>query len=71
MGKKYKFSKITKITSNVLNPMQSSILLHFNYLFKSLPWLVWLSGLSVSLRTKGSLVRFQVRLQARSPVGGS
>ena len=38
------------------------------------PWLVWLSGLSASLQTKGSLVRFPVRahawLQAMSPVGG-
>ena len=29
-----------------------------------MPWLVWLSGLSVGLRTKGSLVRFQVRAHA-------
>ena len=28
------------------------------------PWLVWLSGLHVSLRTKGSLVRFPVRAHA-------
>ena len=25
------------------------------------PWLVWLSGLSAGLQTKGSLVRFSVR----------
>ena len=40
-----------------------------------LPWLVWLSGLSTSLRTKGSQVRFPVRthawLQTRFPVGGT
>ena len=29
-----------------------------------LAWLVWLSGLSASLRTKGSLVRFPVRAHA-------
>ena len=28
------------------------------------PWLVWLSGLSASLRTKGSLVQFPVRAHA-------
>ena len=27
-------------------------------------WLVWLSGLSASLRTKGSLVRFLLRARA-------
>ena len=39
-----------------------------------LPWLVWLSGLSVSLRTKGSLVQFPVRAHAwvagQVPCGG-
>ena len=38
------------------------------------PWLVWLSGLSASLRTKGSLVQFPVRAYAwvagQVPVGG-
>ena len=29
-----------------------------------LPWLVWLSGLSAGLRTKGTLVQFQVRVHA-------
>ena len=29
-----------------------------------LPWLVWLSELSAGLRTRGSLVRFQVRSRA-------
>ena len=33
------------------------------------PGLVWLSGLSASLKTKGSLVRFPVRAHAWSPVG--
>ena len=28
------------------------------------PWLVWLSGLSVGLRSKGSRVRFPVRVHA-------
>ena len=28
------------------------------------PWLVWLSGLTVGLQTKGSLVRFPVRAHA-------
>ena len=28
------------------------------------PWLVWLSGLSAGLQTKGSLVRFPVRTHA-------
>ena len=28
------------------------------------PWLVWLSGLSTSLQTKGLLVRFPVRPHA-------
>ena len=31
---------------------------------KSPPWLVWLSGLSTSLRTKESPVRFPVRAHA-------
>ena len=39
------------------------------------PWLVWLNGLSGSLWTKGSPVRFPVRampgMWARAPVGGS
>ena len=30
----------------------------------NLPWLVWLSGLSASLRTKGSPVQFPVRAHA-------
>ena len=30
----------------------------------SLLWLVWLSGLSAGLRTKGSLVQFPVRTHA-------
>ena len=38
------------------------------------PWLVWLSGLSASLRTKGLLVRFPVRAHAwfagQVPSGG-
>ena len=39
------------------------------------PWLVWLSGLSTSLQTKGLSVGFPIRahawvLQARSPVQG-
>ena len=29
-----------------------------------MPWLVWLSGLSVGLRTEGLLVRFSVRAHA-------
>ena len=39
------------------------------------PWLAWLSGLSASLRNKGSLVQFPARAhawvvgQVRSPVG--
>ena len=42
----------------------------------SAPWLVWLSGLSTGLQTKGSQVGFPVRAhawvvgQVRSPVGG-
>ena len=32
-----------------------------------LPWLLWLSGLSAGLRTKGSLVRFPVRAHAFIP----
>ena len=31
---------------------------------RDLPWLVWLSGLSAGLQTKGSLVRFPVRAHA-------
>ena len=34
-----------------------------NY-YKQLPWLVWLSGLSASLRTQGLLVQFPVREHA-------
>ena len=43
----------------------------------SRPWLLWLSGLSTSLGTKGSPVRFPVREhawiagQVRSPIGGA
>ena len=39
-----------------------------NVEIKSLPWLLWLSGLSTGLQTKGSPVGFPVRAQARSPV---
>ena len=39
-----------------------------------LPWLVWLSGLSADLQTKGSLVRFPVRaypwVAGQVPSGG-
>ena len=31
---------------------------------KKLPWLMWLSGLSAGLRTKGSLVQFPIRAHA-------
>ena len=34
------------------------------YKIRKLPWLVWLSGLSTGLETKGSLVRFLVRSHA-------
>ena len=38
------------------------------------PWLVWLSGLSTGLRTKGSLVQFPIRAHAwvagQVPSGG-
>ena len=41
---------------------------------KNVPWLMWLSGLSGSLRTKGLLVRFPVRAYAwvvgQVPSGG-
>ncbi|KAF6119515.1 hypothetical protein HJG60_010012 [Phyllostomus discolor] len=37
--------------------------------FRSLPWLVWLSGLSASLRTERLLVRFPVRAHAWLAVG--
>ena len=50
----------------------------FNLIWKCYndrPWLVWLSGLSASLPTKGSLVWSQwghkLGLQTRSPVGGA
>ena len=40
----------------------------------ALPWLVWLSGLSASLQTKGSPVRFPIKAHAwvsgQFPVGG-
>ena len=39
-----------------------------NVEIKSLPWLLWLSGLSTGLQTKGSPVGFPVRAYARSPV---
>ena len=46
---------------------------HLNY-FLSLPWLVWLCGLSAGLRTKGSLIQFPVRAHAwiagQVPSGG-
>ena len=39
------------------------------------PWLVWLSGLSAGLQTKGSLVQFPVRAHAwvvsQVPAGGT
>ena len=42
---------------------------------RKLPWLVWLSGLSATLRTKRLLVRFPVRAHAwvagQVPVGGA
>ena len=41
---------------------------------RNMPWLVWLSGLSAGLRTKGSLVQFPVRAHAwvvgQVPSGG-
>ena len=37
---------------------------HFTLIKHSLPWLVWLSGLSADLRTKGSQVQFLVRAHA-------
>ena len=45
----------------------------FNRIYSSLPWLVWLSGLSAGLGTKGSLVRFPVWAHAcvRYPAGGT
>ena len=43
------------------------LLVNFSQSVKTLlkPWLVWLSGLSASLRTKGSPFRFSVRAHAR------
>ena len=35
-----------------------------NFINKTYPWLVWLSGLSAGLQTKGLLVRFPVRAHA-------
>ena len=37
---------------------------YFKRFFFFLPWLVWLSGLSAGLQTKGSLVHFPVRAHA-------
>ena len=43
--------------------------------FKNEPWLMWLSGLSASLRTKGLPVLFPVRAHAwvagQVPIGGA
>ena len=38
--------------------------LHFKSTSRYFPWLVWLSGLSGGLRTKGSLIWFPVRAHA-------
>ena len=53
--------------------LQSVVTFTLKMLF--LPWLVWLSGLSAGLQTKGSLVDSQSGhmpgWQAGSPVGGA
>ena len=51
------FIPITQITFNmlVMTCMDCSLK------YMSQPWLVWLSGLSANLQTKGSLVQFPVR----------
>ena len=50
----------------LLYARQSSGYWYYNWeqRWKYEPWLVWLSGLSTSLQTKGSLVRFPVRAHA-------
>ena len=58
----------------ILSSKQEHLLSPFQYLpeyrqsliciFPASPWLLWLSGLSVGLRTKGSPVRFPVRAHA-------
>ena len=45
-------------------PKLRSLICFPHVVIRRLPWLVWLSELSASLRTKGSLVRFPVREHA-------
>ena len=49
-------NEIGEITTNT-----TEIQMFVRNYYKQLPWLVWLSGLSASLQTRGLLVRFPVR----------
>ena len=49
------------------SPQQGSVFVNFPFVFKRiciLPWLLWLSGLSAGVWTKGSPVQFPVRASA-------
>ena len=78
-SKNYKFINIKLLYDFSYSLLSCRNYLYLHNLFFKLktvfvPWLVWLSGLSAGLRTKGSLVQFPVRahagLLARSPVVG-
>ena len=60
------FLNMSKVMTQWYFSLRGSIYLNASFLIKYLrePWLVWLSGLSASLKTKGSPVRFQVRAHA-------
>ena len=69
--------RITLINFHVLNqPFIPGINLTWSWCIISLlcfwvqPWLVWLSGLSASRRTEGSLVQYPVRAHVQVPIGG-
>ena len=54
--------KLSSFTDNIIAYVENPLVSTKKLL--DLPWLVWLSGLSADLRTKGSLVRFPVRAHA-------
>ena len=51
-------------TRSIITPLKDMHSLNWNKELIEKPWLVWLSGLSTGLQTKGSLVQFPVRAHA-------
>ena len=76
VAQKYEYTEHKQAVHLEMVKMVHFLLYVFNYNenLKKQPWLVWLSGLSAGLRSKGSPVRFPVRahawVTARVPCGG-